>query len=128
MARYDFIAVYIMANEQNGTLYVGVTSDLLARVYLHRIEKAPGFTERYQCKQLVWWEQHGDMPTAIAREKQLKKWRRAWKLRLIEEMNPGWRDLYLDFKLSPSRSYCFTLAACTSARVTPRAVISANVR
>jgi putative endonuclease len=97
MARYDFIAVYIMASARNGTLYIGVTSDLPGRVYLHRIEKAPGFTQKYRCKLLVWWEQFTDMPSAIAREKELKKWRRAWKLRLIEERNPDWRDLYLDF-------------------------------
>jgi putative endonuclease len=97
VARYDFIAVYIMASARNGTLYVGVTSDLIARVYLHRIGKAPGFAKRYDCKILVWWEQFGDMPTAIAREKELKKWNRAWKLRIIEEMNPDCRDLYLDF-------------------------------
>ncbi|HVY03699.1 MAG TPA: GIY-YIG nuclease family protein [Caulobacterales bacterium] len=96
MARYDFIAVYIMASARNGTLYIGVTSDLVTRVYLHRTEHTPGFTQKYGCKMLVWWEQFADMPSAIAREKALKKWRRAWKLRLIEERNPDWRDLYLD--------------------------------
>lgn len=97
MARYDFIAVYIMADKQNGTLYIGVTSDLLARVHLHRNGLKEGFTQKYGCKLLVWWEQFDDMPTAIAREKQLKSWRRNWKIELIETKNPLWRDLFLDF-------------------------------
>ena len=97
MARYDFIAVYIMANKRNGTLYTGVSSDLVPRVQLHREGRVPGFTQDYDCKLLVWFEQHNYMHEAIKREKQIKRWRRVWKLELIEKLNPDWRDLYLDF-------------------------------
>lgn len=86
--------VYIMANKRNGTLYVGVTSDLVQRVYQHRESLAPGFTSRYACKLLVWYEQHGDMVGAISREKQVKAGSRKKKLALIETLNPDWRDLY----------------------------------
>lgn len=96
MARYDCIAVYIMADRQNGTLYCGVSSDLPTRVYLHRTGASEGFTKRYGCKMLVWWEQHADMRSAIAREKEIKSWRRAWKIDLIEAKNHLWRDLYPD--------------------------------
>lgn len=99
MARYDLIAVYLMANKRNGTLYLGVTSDLLNRGLQHRDGRIPGFSQKYGCKMLVWWEQHGEMAAAIAREKDIKKWRRAWKLALIEDSNPQWRDLYEDFLL-----------------------------
>ncbi len=99
MARYDLIAVYLMASRRNGTLYLGVTSDLLNRGLEHREERVPGFSQRHGCKLLVWWEQHGDMNSAIAREKDIKKWRRAWKLNLIEGGNPQWRDLYEDLLL-----------------------------
>jgi predicted GIY-YIG superfamily endonuclease len=87
-------AVYIMANRRNGTLYTGVTSDLARRVYSHRTAAAPGFTARYGCKLLVWYEPQEDMATAIAREKQLKGGSRKRKLALIEAMNPDWHDLY----------------------------------
>lgn len=97
MSRYEFIAVYIMASERNGTLYIGVTSDLIKRAHEHREGLIPGFTKNYHCKLLVWFEQHEQMHTALTREKQLKLFRRAWKLRLIEEANPRWRDLYPDF-------------------------------
>ena len=97
MARYDCIAVYIMASAPNGTLYIGVTSDLMQRVYQHRQGELDGFTKKYGCKTLVWFEQYEDMYAAIAREKDIKKWRRVWKLRLIEQANPQWRDLYEDF-------------------------------
>ena len=96
MARYDFIAVYILANKRNGTLYTGVTSDLAPRIQLHREGHVEGFTQTYGCKTLVWFEQHSYMHEAIKREKQIKRWRRAWKLDLIETQNPQWRDLYLD--------------------------------
>jgi putative endonuclease len=89
-------AVYIMANKRNGTLYAGVTSDLVARVYQHREGAVPGFTARYGCKVLVWYERHDDMAGAIAREKQIKAGSRHKKLRLIEALNPDWRDLYAD--------------------------------
>jgi len=99
MARYDFIAVYLMASKRNGTLYLGVTSDLMQRGLEHREGRFEGFSRKYGCTLLVWWEQHGDLATAIAREKELKKWRRAWKLALIEKDNPQWRDLYEDLLL-----------------------------
>jgi predicted GIY-YIG superfamily endonuclease len=89
-------AVYMMASERNGTLYVGVTSNLPQRAYQHRNGLAPGFTERYGCKSLVWYEVYDDMPNAIAREKQIKSGSRRKKLDLIETMNPTWRDLYDD--------------------------------
>jgi len=97
MTRYDFIAVYILASKRNGTLYTGVSSDLAPRIQLHREGQVPGFTQKYGCKLLVWYEPHQQMHTAITREKQIKRWRREWKLELIEVMNPEWRDLYLDF-------------------------------
>ena len=90
-------AVYIMASGFHGTLYVGVTSNLLQRVWQHRTGQLPGFTTQYQVKRLVWFEMHGDMEHAIQREKQLKNWQREWKLALIEETNPTWRDLAEDF-------------------------------
>ena len=96
MARYDFVAVYIMANQRNGTIYTGVTSDLLLRAHVHREGRIEGFTRDYGCKLLVWFEQHALMAEAIAREKQIKRWLRAWKLKLIEEKNPTWRDMYHD--------------------------------
>jgi putative endonuclease len=85
-----------MANKRNGTLYTGVTSDLVKRVWQHREGVADGFTKRYACKMLVWFEAGGDMASAIAREKQIKAGSRADKLRLIEALNPGWRDLWND--------------------------------
>lgn len=87
-------AVYILASKRNGTLYTGVTSNLIQRVYEHREGLADGFTKRYQVKMLVWYELHTDMQSAIAREKAIKKWNRAWKLRLIEEFNPNWQDFW----------------------------------
>ena len=88
--------VYLLTNKRNGTLYAGVTSDLGRRAWEHRSEAVPGFTRRYGVHRLVWFERHDDIRDAIAREKAIKKWRRAWKLRLIEERNPEWRDLYED--------------------------------
>ena len=85
--------VYILASKRNGTLYVGVTSDLARRLDQHRAGAVEGFTERYGVHRLVYAEFHETMPLAIAREKQMKKWRRAWKLELIERDNPDWRDL-----------------------------------
>ena len=86
--------VYLLASRRNGTLYLGVTGDLVRRVYQHRTKATPGFTSRYDVAKLVWFECYDDPTTAITREKELKKWKRAWKLRLIEESNPQWRDLY----------------------------------
>ena len=89
-------AVYIMASKPNGTLYVGVTSDLVKRVWEHKNDSVDGFTKRYSVHHLVYYELHDDMLSAITREKQLKKWNRAWKLELIETQNPGWNDLWKD--------------------------------
>ena len=86
--------VYMLANSKRGTLYVGVTSDLAKRVWEHKQGLADGFTKRYSIKELVWYEAHGDVMAAITREKQIKKWNRIWKVELIEEFNPEWRDLY----------------------------------
>jgi len=86
--------VYILASGKHGTLYIGVTSDLVGRVWEHRTGVLPGFTKRYKVHRLVWYEEYGVIADAIAREKQLKKWRRDWKIRLIEESNPEWVDLY----------------------------------
>ena len=86
--------VYMMASKRNGTLYIGVTSNLLKRAWEHREGVADGFTKRYGCKSLVWFEAHDDLQEARQREVRLKKWNRSWKLRLIEEQNPEWRDLY----------------------------------
>ncbi len=87
-------AVYIMANRRNGTLYTGVTSSLLHRIHQHREGLTPGFTKRYGCKSLVWYEVFADMTAAIAREKQIKGGSRAKKVALIDAMNPDWKDLY----------------------------------
>jgi len=85
--------VYMLASKRNGTLYVGVTNDLSRRSWEHRDKKALGFTKRYGVNILVWYEIHGDINQAIVREKQIKGWNRAWKLRLIEKINSGWNDL-----------------------------------
>lgn len=87
-------AVYIMTNKPQGTLYVGVTSDLVKRVYEHRNNLVDGFTKRYNLHHLVYYETTSDIYEAIVREKRLKKWNRAWKISLIEKFNPSWSDLY----------------------------------
>ena len=89
-------AVYLLATGKRGTLYIGVTSNLLARTWQHREHMVEGFTKRYDVTKLVWYESHGTMDTAILREKKLKKWNREWKLRLVQEFNPEWRDLWDD--------------------------------
>ena len=89
-------AVYILATGKRGTLYIGVTSNLIARTWQHREHVVEGFTKRYDVTKLVWYELHGSMEAAIFREKQLKKWNREWKLRLVQEFNPEWRDLWDD--------------------------------
>jgi putative endonuclease len=86
--------VYIMASGRNGTLYTGVTTDLARRAYEHRESLLEGFTRKYGVKILVWFEIHDSLTAAIAREKAIKRWRRAWKLALIQADNPQWRDLY----------------------------------
>ena len=87
-------AVYILASERNGTTYIGVTSDLVKRVWEHKQNLADGFTKQYGVHTLVYFELHDEMTQAIQREKQLKKWNRSWKLRMIELKNPDWRDLW----------------------------------
>jgi len=86
--------VYILASGKNGTLYIGVTSDLIKRVWEHKNDVVEGFTKRYQVHTLVWYEVHENMESAISREKAIKEWKREWKLRIIEKGNPEWRDLY----------------------------------
>ena len=88
--------VYLLASKRNGTLYVGVTSNLVQRIWQHKNDLLEGFTRRYSVHMLVWYEACGTMQAAIAREKAIKEWKRAWKIRLIEEENPDWRDLYGD--------------------------------
>jgi putative endonuclease len=88
--------VYILASRRNGTLYVGVTSSLIQRVWQHKNDLMEGFTQRYQVHMLVWYEVHDTMESALAREKAIKEWKRAWKIQLIETSNPEWRDLYED--------------------------------
>ncbi len=87
-------AVYILASKRNGTLYIGVTSDLPKRAWEHKNDWVEGFTKKYNIHRLVYYEMHEDLVSAISREKQIKKWNRAWKLELIEKQNPDWRDLW----------------------------------
>ena len=87
-------AVYILASKRNGTLYIGVTSDLVKRIWEHKNDMVEGFTNRYNVHRLVWYELHATMESAITREKRLKNWKRKWKLELIESINPDWQDLY----------------------------------
>ena len=86
--------VYIVTNQKNGTLYIGVTSDIAGRIYQHREGLTPGFASKYDCGRLVWYEEHFEIGSAIQREKSLKRWLREWKIALIEKDNPQWRDLY----------------------------------
>ena len=88
--------VYILASKPKGTLYTGVTSNLLQRVWQHKNNQVKGFTEKYDVKQLVYYEVTEDIVSAITREKQIKKWNRVWKIELIESMNPNWNDLYYE--------------------------------
>lgn len=93
--------VYILASREHGTLYIGVTSDLLARLYQHRTKATQGFTSHYSVYRLVWFEFYETMPEAISREKQLKRWHRQWKINLIESENPQWADLAPGLGLPP---------------------------
>ena len=90
--------VYMLASQRNGTLYTGVTSDLIARVEQHKQGLIPGFTNKYHVHRLVYYEKHADIREAIAAEKKLKRWKRSWKIRLTEKINPQWRDLYDDIR------------------------------
>ena len=89
-------AVYILASKRNGTLYPGVTSDLVKRAWEHKNDLAEGFTKRYSVHDLVWFEFHENMNSAFEREKNIKEWKRQWKIKLIESNNPNWKDLYDD--------------------------------
>ena len=102
--------VYLMASRRNGTLYAGVTSDLLSRIHQHRTGAIPGFTTKYSVRMLVWFEPHECIEAAILREKRIKKWNRAWKLELIETDNPHWRDLAEDYGFDPLSGAGFPLA------------------
>ena len=86
--------VYMLASKKNGTLYTGVTNDLARRAFEHRNGAGGRFTRRYHVQRLVWFEEHSDINEAIAREKQIKRWERAWKIQMIEAINPAWDDLY----------------------------------
>ena|SRR5689334_6620684 len=87
-------ALYILASRREGTLYIGVTSNLTNRIWEHKNDLTDGFTKEYRVHRLVYYELHGDMPAAIQREKRMKKWNRRWKIELIEKNNPEWRDLW----------------------------------
>jgi putative endonuclease len=89
-------SVYLLASERNGTLYLGVTSDLVKRIWQHRTGAVEGFSRRYGVHLLVWYEMHASMQAAIARERAIKRWNRSWKVELVEQTNPQWRDLYED--------------------------------
>jgi len=97
----NYAFVYLLASQRNGTLYTGVTSNLEARIWQHRNDVFSGFARKYGCKTLVWFETHDDMAEAILREKRIKRWRRAWKIALIEQSNPDWGDLYPDLFAVP---------------------------
>ncbi|QAU50052.1 GIY-YIG nuclease family protein [Bradyrhizobium guangzhouense] len=86
--------IYILASRRDGAIYVGVTNDLIRRIYEHQIKAVPGFTAKYNITRLVWFEIYDDPISAISREKELKKWKRAWKTQLVEKDNPNWNDLY----------------------------------
>ena len=94
MQKYFY--VYIITNKRNGTLYIGVTSNIVKRIYEHKNNLANGFSKKHKLHTLIYYEQYLDALSAIAREKQLKKWKRLWKLKLIDRTNPKWRDLYHD--------------------------------
>ena len=96
MMKQEQFFVYIMTNKKNGTLYIGVSNNLSARVWEHKQNISEGFTKKYSLYSLVYFEQYTDIRLAIEREKQMKKWRRKWKLQLIEKVNPDWKDLYED--------------------------------
>jgi putative endonuclease len=94
ISRTNLFYVYLLASRKQGTLYLGVTKDLVRRVYQHKGKLLPGFTSRYDVRRLVWFEVYDDPTNAIEREKKIKKWRRSWKVELIEKDNPDWKDLY----------------------------------
>ena len=99
LPRFDFIAVYILANRKNGTLYTGSTADLIARMEQHKSGRGSAFTAKYDCDRLVWFERFEEMAPALNRERRIKTWPRQWKIDLIEKSNPDWGDL--SFGLTP---------------------------
>jgi putative endonuclease len=101
MRQERVLCVYILASGHYGTLYIGVTSDLIGRLWQHRNDALPGFTRKHKIHRLVHFEVFGDMINAITREKQLKNWHRAWKINLVEELNPHWADLAVGLGLPP---------------------------
>ena len=113
MARDYF--VYILASRRNGTLYTGITNDLLQRVFQHKERLVPGFTRKYNVHKLVYYEKYSDIYSAIEREKKLKKWHRQWKINLIESVNPEWKDLYDGLHPVGIRSTDQNLDSATSA-------------
>lgn len=100
----QFSWVYILASQKNGTLYTGVTSSLENRIWQHRHDMFPGFSRKYGCKTLVWYETHSDIEEAFVREKRIKRWKRAWKIKLITDVNPEWDDLYTALIATPAES------------------------
>ena len=100
----SYAFVYMLASARNGTLYTGVTSNLETRIWQHKHDVFPGFSRKYGCKMLVWFEDHDDITEAILREKRIKRWRRRWKFELIEADNPDWRDLYPQLLSIPASS------------------------
>lgn len=112
-------AVYILASQRNGTLYIGVTSNLTQRIWQHREGLADGFTKQYKVKTLVWYEQHATMESAISKEKAMKKWNRAWKLGLIEKNNPLWNDLWPEILGADSATSALTSATSPSTPPNP---------
>jgi putative endonuclease len=111
--------VYMLASRRNGTLYVGVTKDLVRRVSEHRSGLVAGFTRRYGVKTLVWFEAHTDVEAAIVREKRIKGWNRAWKIALIEAGNLGWKDLAEDLGLGPIAPAASPAPSTVSPELTP---------
>ncbi|TAM97612.1 MAG: GIY-YIG nuclease family protein [Rhodanobacteraceae bacterium] len=102
--------VYILASNERGTLYVGITSNLVKRIWEHKNNLVDGFTKKYRVHKLVWFEQHQTMITTIEREKAIKEWKRAWKLELIETLNPSWKDLFQDLSEKSEEQNEFRLA------------------
>lgn len=101
MKAHKFYSVYFVTNRKRGTLYIGFSGKLPARIYQHKNKVFKGFTSKYNLSRLVYYESYADPQTAIQREKQLKKWNRAWKIRLIEKRNPEWKELYVDGEILP---------------------------
>ena len=123
-------AVYILASQRNGTLYIGVTSDLIKRIWQHREGLVEGFTKVHNVKMLVWYEQHETMESAISKEKSMKKWLREWKLKTIEQFNPNWNDLWPEITGATPQTVIpapdYPIREQTTAETQPPSVIPAN--